>query len=132
MHSRPGFRLARLVLAAGSAGLAGCASAGPDAAPRGPAHFGVVLASPGWLNASLETWRPEVSCTGGRAATRNRALRPDDPWLGTVALRRLLPGEYELGVGVALPNPLPASDSSPIASDRPTDLAVGVWLSLDF
>lgn len=119
-----------LPLVAAALAISACASR--DDRPHGTCTTGstVVLASSGWLNGSLEPRNPDESCVGCRAVVGNAALRPDDPWLGTIGLR-LLPGDCEVGMGLCVPNVLSSSaQTQPVSRAR--DVGVGAWLSFDF
>lgn len=113
---------------------AGCATS-PSRDPFAPAprdnRSGVMVGSSGWLNGSLES--PEgPNCVGAHAVSGNAALRPYDPWLGTIGLRQCRPGEYEFGFGLCLPGASSRSAEGSATPDRSGDVGVGGWLSFDF
>jgi hypothetical protein len=126
--------LTRLAASAAlAAALTACAStAGRHSADRPSSDTAVVLGSSGWMNAAFET--PE--CADPHPATRapgeNPALHVTSPWIGTVGLRHLLPGDWEVGVGVAVPNPYASNAESMPSSQRFQNVGVGVWLKLAF
>jgi hypothetical protein len=125
--------LKALVLLTCAASLAACASPAP-AKPRAPrgGDTGVVLASPSWLNGAFGGVSRDECETGCRAIQRNAALRPSDPWIGTVGVRSLLGQSCEAGMGLCVPNPLPSEDSRATSLDGARDVGVGLWLKLDF
>src|SRR5437868_3295229 len=110
----PSARLAALAIAAAS--LAACAS-GTSHHPAGAgsgSDFGVVVGTSTWIHAPTESWVADTlkpACRTPACA----ALEPNDPWLGTIGVRRLIPGACELGFGVTVPKSFaPAGASAPV------------------
>ena len=128
--------LAAAALAAAAVAL--CACAGPDGrrseARRG-GGTGVVLSSSSWLNGSFgESSGADARVPGGASGIRaNKALKPDDPWLGAVGVRSVLGPDCEAGMGVCVPNPFPSANATqPTLAARAREVGLGVWLKLDF
>jgi len=122
--------LAALVVAAS---VASCASPVGKADLERCEERGFVVGSSAFFSCALETPETRSEETGGRAAAANPALRPDDPWLGTIGLRSLLAGEYEYGLGVCVPNPYSTRiGQQSFLADRGRSLGVGAWLQFDF
>jgi hypothetical protein len=120
--------LALTLLASLSAGCA--SSSGKD---RGSGYApGLVLSSPGWLNGTFAQPEQSTSAPSAPQYVGNAALRPRDPWIGTIGLRQRLSDAYEVGLGLAVPNPFTDTTQSPVAAERARDLGVGVWLKFDF
>jgi hypothetical protein len=119
------------VLAAASA-LTACGSVGPGPAERRRPQAGFVVQSSDWLTGAMTT--TERTDDAGRSAYApvNPALQPDGPWLGTIGVRSLLPGSYEYGFGVCLPNSAISYLEQQIAPDPLRSIAVGVWVKFDF
>jgi len=131
MPSRLTFlRLAAVVVAA--AALSACASTGGHREPQRPADTAFVVRSSGWLNGNFETPDAPEPSAPTRAPGESPALHVTSPWIGTIGLRQLLPGDWEIGLGVAVPNPYsPLAQTLP-PTDRFRDVGVGIWLKLDF
>src|SRR5512147_1644655 len=120
-----------VALLALAVGLTACASAGRDGgAPAAEPQF--VVGSNGWISGALRPADPEADQVGCHSASRNLALRADDPWFGTIGLRQALPGDCELGVGIALPTSYFGTQRAASVSERPGNLGVGVWLKFEF
>jgi hypothetical protein len=117
-----------------AAALTSCAS--PGAGAERHERPGIVLGSSSFFSRALEgpESRPESSPrdTGARSATANPALCPDDPWLGTIGVGTGLPGAYEYGVGLCVPNPFGSRVEPSVATDRTRTLGLGAWLKFDF
>lgn len=121
----------RATLLALCVGLTACASAN---APEGyrPPEPALVVGSNGWLSGALRPSDPAADPTGCHSAWRNLALRANDPWLGTIGLRQELPGDCELGLGIALPSSYFGLERTDSLAAKPDDLGIGVWLKIDF
>ena len=116
--------------------LGGCAStagSAPPAADEAPEEARIremsklVLCRSGWFGTALEcskAWDDPVSI---RDATTNRAIKPRDPWIGTVGVKSGVENAYEYGLGVCVPNP---GGSAPFETGRTVGL--GCWVTLDF
>lgn len=112
--------------------IAGCASTAREPMPAAADHAdtGFVASSPAWLSGALAEADPgEV---GARAAGSNVALRPPNPWLGTIGLRRSLGQGSEVGVGVCLPSNASSVTAPTGLGDRARAVGVGVWLGFGF
>ena len=60
----------------------------------------------------------------------NPAIRPNDPWLGTVGVRPVTGAGYEFGTALCLPRwDAPARDTG---FDPTRRLGIGVWFQFDF
>ncbi len=108
--------------------LAGCASQSPSPPPDEANAGPLVLTDSRWLRTSPEG----NSDVGARKSGANPSVAPETPWLGTIGLRDIVPGVYEMGVGVCVPNPSDSHRTFSGAVDPLRSLGVGVWLKLDF
>jgi hypothetical protein len=123
----------RATLLAVCAGLTGCASAYPDHASMPLPQPEFVVASNAWISGALRPSDRDADPVGCHSAWRNLALRAEDPWLGTIGLRQVLPNACELGVGIALPSSYFGVQRSDALAARPADdLGIGLWLKIDF
>lgn len=120
----------RAMLLALCVGMTACASAAHDGVHSPETEF--VVGSNGWISGALLPSNQEADTVGCHSAWRNHALRPEDPWVGTIGLRQELPGDCELGVGIALPSSYFGAQLSDSLSARPDHLGVGLWLKIDF
>ena len=118
----------RVTLAALCAGLTACASAQHEGYRPPEPEF--VVGSNGWISGALLPSGPATDGVGCHSAWRNHALRAEDPWVGTIGVRQELPGDCELGLGLALPSSYFGVSES--LADQPDDLGVGLWLKIDF
>lgn len=121
----------RVTLLALCVGLPACASAARDEAFH-PAEPEFVVGSNGWISGALSPSDPTTAPVGCHSASRNLALRAEDPWLGTIGLRQELTGDCELGLGIALPSSYFGPQRSDSLAARPNDLGIGLWLKIDF
>jgi hypothetical protein len=119
------------VLAAASAPAA-CGSVGADRPGRRHAQASFVVQSSDWLSGATVTPERGDEPVRGAYASVNPTFQPDGPWLGTIGVRSLLPGSYEYGVGICLPNSTISFLEQQIAPDPVRSIAVGVWLKIDF
>ena len=125
-------RLAAVAVAAAATVLSGCASNAGRLDAERPADTAFVVRSSGWLNGNFETPDAPEPSAPTRAPGESPALHVTSPWIGTIGLRQLLPGDWEIGLGVAVPNPYsPLAQTLP-PTDRFRDVGVGIWLKLDF
>ena len=74
----------------------------------------------------------DVRQAGAGNCPKNQALAPHGPWLGSIGLRNLLPGSYEYGFGLCLPNPSQPRPADTVPVERLRALGIGVWLKFDF
>jgi hypothetical protein len=121
-------------VAVAAAALTACASTGGRHDAARPSDTAFVVGSTGWLNGNFETPGPAEPNAPTRAPAESPALRATSPWIGTIGLRQLLPGNWEIGLGVAVPNPggfAPNVETVP-PTDRFHGAGVGLWLKLDF
>jgi hypothetical protein len=128
-------RLVRLTAAAVAVtALTACATTGRRRDGERPADTAFVVSSPGWLNGTFEGSRtPCPDAATPKPRTDNPAIEPKSPWLGTIGIRQLLPGDWEVGVGVAVPNSYgPEAQTLQQPTDRFRGAAVGIWLKFDF
>jgi hypothetical protein len=117
---------------AGALALPACASARGDSERRIRERTDFVVASTEWLTAATSAIESlDDLGAAPSAATASPALEPESPWLATIGLRSLLPGAYEYGLGICLPN-FGNSRVEEISPDPLRTLAVGVWLKFDF
>jgi len=129
-------RIARLTAAAAVVtALSACATTGGRRGGERPADTAFVVSSPGWLNGTFEgskTCPPDAAAPKQRAD--NPAIEAKSPWIGTIGIRQLLSVDWEVGVGVAVPNAYgpQAETLAPAPTDRFRGAAVGVWLKFDF
>lgn len=97
-----------------------------------PADTAMVVQSSGWLNGVFESREgPEAGGVAPAPGT-NPAIQAKGPWLGTIGLRQLLAEHCEIGLGVAVPNPLAENLEMLPATERFRDAAVGIWLGIRF
>jgi hypothetical protein len=85
-----------------------------------------------WLNGVLEKRPADKAATGVHAVSGNRALQPDDPWLGAVGWQTPIAAHTEVGVGVCVPGSDSTRRPTAAAVDRTRTAGAGVWLKLDF
>ena len=120
------------LVALAAAGLTGCASHCEPARSARGADTSIVVLSNAWLNGAFESCRADADHFDRAEPAASVALQPHDPWLGTIGLRRLLPGHSEIGFGVALPNSVSGGTQTPLANDFVRSAAAGIWLKFDF
>jgi hypothetical protein len=125
------FRHALAALVAVSA-LTACGSVGAPAPERRHEQAGFVVASTAWLTGATSTSERAEESACAAYAPVNPALQPDGPFLGTIGVRSLLPGSYEYGFGICVPNSTISHVEQQLAPDSLRSIAVGVWLKFDF
>jgi hypothetical protein len=129
-------RLVRLTAAAAVVtALSACATTGGRRGAERPADTAFVVSSPGWLNGTFEGSKtPSPDAASPRPRTDNPAIAAKSPWIGTIGIRQLLTVDWEVGLGVAVPNSYgpQAETLAPAPTDRFRGAAVGVWLKFDF
>ena len=128
-------RIARLTAAAVVVtALSACASTGGRRGGERPADTAFVVSSPGWLHGTFEGAKaPAPDACAPKPSAANPSIEPKSPWLGTVGIRQLLSADWEVGVGVAVPNAYgPNAEPVTAESDRFRGAAVGLWLKFDF
>jgi hypothetical protein len=128
-------RLVRLAAAAVAVtALSACATTGSGRGGERPADTAFVVNSPGWLNGTFEGSKtPTPDAAAPRPRVDNAAIEPKSPWIGTLGIRHLLSVDWEVGLGVAVPNSYgPTAETLAPPTDRFRGAAVGVWLKFDF
>jgi hypothetical protein len=92
----------------------------------------LVVRDTGWIRGSRESWDPAGEDVGAKTPPANPAMRPEDPWVGSVGVRPISGPGYEAGAGVLIPADYVTANQPANSPEAVRATGVGLWLILDF